>query len=86
MTQVKPSEKVMRAVRAGRKIAAIKLLREETGLGLKEAKEVIDREIADYNRANPLAPIVEESSGCSGIVFAIILVALAAYWYLSKGA
>ena len=85
MTEVKPSENVMQAVRSGRKIAAIKLLREETGLGLKEAKEVIDREIADYNRANPHAPIVQESSGCSGIVVVVILIALAVYWYVSNG-
>lgn len=27
----------------GNKIAAIKLLRDETGLGLKEAKDIVDR-------------------------------------------
>ncbi|GAS86210.1 ribosomal protein L7/L12 [Mycolicibacterium brisbanense] len=27
----------------GKKIAAIKLLRDETGLGLKEAKDIVDR-------------------------------------------
>lgn len=30
-------------IRAGRKIEAIKLIREETGVGLKEAKEAVDR-------------------------------------------
>ena len=30
-------------IRAGRKIEAIKRLREETGLGLKEAKEEVER-------------------------------------------
>lgn len=36
------SEGVRRLVRLGRKIEAIKLHREETGVGLAEAKSVID--------------------------------------------
>jgi hypothetical protein len=38
-------------IRSGRKIGAIKLLREETGLGLKEAKDEVER------RARNLEPI-----------------------------
>jgi hypothetical protein len=37
------SEAVLGALNQGRKITAIKLLREERGLGLKEAKQAIDR-------------------------------------------
>lgn len=37
------SSAVLQAVDAGRKIDAIKLLREQTGLGLKEAKQEIDQ-------------------------------------------
>ena len=33
----------MRLAAAGQKIQAIKRLREETGLGLKEAKDIVDR-------------------------------------------
>lgn len=36
------SPEVEQAIAAGRKIDAIKLVREETGLGLKEAKELVD--------------------------------------------
>ncbi len=36
------SEMVRRLAIQGDKIAAIKLLRDETGLGLREAKEVVD--------------------------------------------
>lgn len=36
-------ENVLKAVREGHKIEAIKLLREKENLGLKEAKEIIDR-------------------------------------------
>ncbi len=38
-----PGEEVRRYVLAGKKIQAIKLYREQTGLGLREAKEAIDR-------------------------------------------
>ena len=37
------SEMVRRLAMDGQKIAAIKLLRDETGLGLKEAKDIVDR-------------------------------------------
>ncbi len=37
------SEMVRQLALQGNKIAAIKLLRDETGLGLKEAKEIVDR-------------------------------------------
>jgi ribosomal protein L7/L12 len=37
-----PSGKVLELVRQGNKIEAIKAYREETGLGLKEAKDAID--------------------------------------------
>ena len=37
------SEKVKQLARNGQKIEAIKLLRERTGLGLKEAKDLVDR-------------------------------------------
>lgn len=38
---------VLFLLRSGEKIEAIKLLRERTGLSLKEAKERVDRELAD---------------------------------------
>ena len=37
------SEEVRRLATSGRKIEAIKLLREKSGLGLKEAKDLVDR-------------------------------------------
>jgi len=40
---------VIDAIRANRKIEAIKLLREHWGMGLKEAKQAVD----DYVRNNP---------------------------------
>ena len=37
------SQEVWRLAASGQKIQAIKRLREETGMGLKEAKDVVDR-------------------------------------------
>ena len=41
-TQGQPSEAVKDAVRAGHKIEAIRRYREETGAGLKEAKDAVE--------------------------------------------
>jgi ribosomal protein L7/L12 len=41
--EMRASEAVRQLAAQGNKIAAIKLLRDETGLGLKEAKAIVDR-------------------------------------------
>ena len=82
VTDQKLPEAVMQAVRAGRKIEAIKLLREEHGIGLKEAKQIIDREVAAYRRANPNAPTAQQSSSLPLIVV-VVIVAAALYWHFA---
>jgi large subunit ribosomal protein L7/L12 len=37
------SPEVLQLARAGQKIQAIKVLREQTGLGLKDSKDIVDR-------------------------------------------
>ena len=37
------SDEVKKLVKNGRKVEAIKLIREQTGMGLKEAKDLVDR-------------------------------------------
>ena len=66
------SEAVLGALNEGRKITAIKLLREERGLGLKEAKQAIDRleratrgDVVDY-------PAMEEHGGGKVVVRLVI--------------
>ena len=83
MTEQKLSEPVMQAVRSGHTIRAIKQLRQETGLGLKEAKHIIDREIAAYRRSNPNAQINQEASKWPRVV-AAILIAVAIYWFFTR--
>jgi hypothetical protein len=60
------SDEVLAAVDAGRKIEAIKILREESGLGLKDAKQVVDS-LAGERRVDPViaAGMVEEGGAGS---------------------
>lgn len=60
-------------LRGGQKIAAIKLVREETGTGLKEAKDAVDAYASSLG-------IESKSSGCLVVLFLIgggLLAALA---------
>ena len=72
------STAVRRAIEANRKIEAIKLLREERGIGLKEAKTIIDREMAEYRQANPESA---RATSNRGLTFVISFVVLAAILY-----
>ncbi len=79
----KLSAAVMEAVRSGHTIQAIKRLRAEKGLGLKEAKDIIDREIDAYRLANPNVALRQKSSPWP-MVFVVVSIAGALYWYLGN--
>lgn len=77
------SDDVLTAVDNGRKIEAIKRLREETGLGLKEAKHAIDALVRE-RQGNPAvnSTMPEEGGAGSAIKIVILIVAvLAVYFY-----
>lgn len=77
------SDDVLAAVDSGRKIEAIKRLREETGLGLKDAKHAIDT-LARERRGEPsIAANLPEEGGAGGVVKLVIaiVVVLAVYFY-----
>ena len=61
---------VIGAIKAGRKIDAIKLLREARGLGLKEAKHAVDA----YIRLNP--SLQQPQPNTNGLVFVVFLLLL----------
>ena len=61
-----PDDEVMKLLRSGSKIAAIKVYREQTGVGLKEAKEAVEAMASEHG-------ISPAPSGCSGVVLAAIL-------------
>ena len=77
------SSAVMNAIRSGRKIDAIKQLREERGLGLKESKHIIDREMATYRAANPHLAQKNQSSHFQTFLV-IVAIGLALYIYLTE--
>lgn len=77
-----PSD-VVKAIKDGRKIEAIKMLREATGLGLANAKVLVDRasRVHGPKKVSPFA--VKESSGNGKMVVSLIAVAIlaGAYYY-----
>ncbi|MEM7281113.1 MAG: hypothetical protein AAF438_05755 [Pseudomonadota bacterium] len=77
------SESVMNFVRQGRNIDAIKQLRQETGLGLKEAKHRIDAVVREYRIANPNYGMQEKSGSKWPIVFLLLIIAAGYYWFTS---
>ena len=77
-------EEVITAIRAKRKIEAIKLLREHWGLDLKEAKQAVDA----YERRHPeevaMQPLQVESGLGRLLLVALVLFAMyLAYSFLS---
>jgi len=69
------SSEVIEAIERGNKIEAIKLLRESTGLGLKEAKDIIDA--YEDNRPAGSQPMRRGDSTNGGIIIVIVLAVLA---------
>jgi len=76
---------VMHALKAGRKIEAIKLLREARGIGLAEAKDAVDQ--VSLSKPHPEHAHRAAAKNDSGIgrlllVFVVLGVCLAAYLFL----
>jgi hypothetical protein len=78
---------VLRAIEQGRKIEAIKLLREATGLGLANAKVLVDK--ASRERAPKNAPpgFVDDQANLAPLLKTLLFVALAfaIYHYYGGG-
>lgn len=83
-TDAEVSDAVIAAVDSGQKIEAIKILREESGLGLAEAKQVVDALARARKKEAPAsgAGMVEEggAGGMIRMVIAIIVI-LGVYFY-----
>ena len=71
------------AIDAGRKIDAIKVLRERTGIGLADAKHLVDRLARERQGQVAAAPTMVEEGGAGGMLrmTLIIAVILGAYFY-----
>ena len=77
------SDEVIAAVDSGNKIDAIKRLREETGLDLREAKTAVDALARDRRGATPQSAQLPEEGGVGGVIRLVVLIAavLAVYFY-----
>ena len=69
------SAEALAALHEGRKIDAIKILRAERGLGLKEAKEEVDA----YLRNHPELAAMQKSGSSFGCLVVIAVIGIAAY-------
>ncbi len=76
-----PTE-VIWAIAEGRKIEAIKMLRESTGIGLANAKVLIDRAWREHGPKKPLTPALTEDAGSGKLVVSLVAVAIVAVAYL----
>ncbi len=77
------SQAVKAAVDAGRKIEAIKIYREETGVGLKEAKEAIDF-LVRQRKGSPAAnnaDMAESGSGGANLIKLVLLIVVLVIGY-----
>ena len=74
------SPEVYQLLATGRKVEAIKLIREETGLSLREARELADA-LTGHSEPAPLPQMTEEG-GASGMVAIVIAIIIAILVYL----
>lgn len=81
------SDDVLAAVDSGKKIEAIKRLREETGLGLKDAKHAIDALARERQGDAVAATHMSEEGGAGAMIKLILVIAivLGAYFYFFAG-
>lgn len=85
---------VLDALRSGNKIEAIKRLREATGLGLKEAKDLVEAHeaggaVVGGQRSSAAAPMPTVVSGRGGagvgmLLVVVAIVAAAAWWWFGR--
>jgi ribosomal protein L7/L12 len=66
----------LQAVRSGQKIEAIKLVRDLTGCGLKEAKDFVDNIESGNKPASPGKPAAKQGKGCSAVLAMVIAIVL----------
>ena len=81
------SDQVIAAIDAGHKIEAIKVLREETGLGLSEAKDVVDSLARAKRGESGAGPGMVEEGGAGGMIKMIVVIAaiLGVYFFFFSG-
>jgi hypothetical protein len=73
------------ALRRGQKIEAIKLYREHSGLGLKEAKDAVEAlEKEMVPAAGSAAPTARADKGCLGLFMLLVILLVAGNWWFGR--
>lgn len=74
---------VIAAIKQGRKIEAIKILRESSGIGLANAKVLVDRAWRIHGPPKPIPSFADQPNGLSslGKSLAVILLLAAVYYF-----
>lgn len=87
VTEKNLPDEVLSAIESGRKIEAIKLLREATGLGLANAKVLVDRVSSKHAERHPSPAITESDGGAATLLKMLLAVTLifAVYRFLIGG-
>lgn len=73
---------VVQAMRDGRKIEAIRLLREQTGMGLKDAKDAVEALPVEAMPLSALESQVRQSSRGTAVWMLVIAIVLVVAFYL----
>ena len=76
------SPQIYQLLASGHKIEAIKLIREETGLGLAEAKEIADALSGHSTTNTPPPPAMKEEGGAGGFLAIVVAVLIAFLVYV----
>jgi hypothetical protein len=81
------SDDVIVAVDAGRKIEAIKILRGNAGLGLAEAKDVVERIARARKGESGETSMMPEEGGAGGMIRMVVAIVtiLVVYFYFFAG-
>lgn len=71
------------AVFAGERIKAIKIYRNATGEGLKEAKDFVDALEAELRRTEPARFTAPARKGCGATVLTLLVIAALSIWFVA---
>jgi hypothetical protein len=87
LTEDELPPEVIEAVREGRKLEAIKILREDTGLGLANAKVLVDRVARVHGPRKPIPSFADQPQRLSYLVKSLLMifVVIAAYYFYTNG-
>ncbi len=76
LTEQELPTEVIRAIESGRKIEAIKILRETKGLGLANAKVLVDRAASRLAPRPSISPTIEQDHDSGKLLKSLLLMTL----------